>query len=39
LGCGRSAALAYLDSLVYNLYGVTAFIVQVDGHTTILDDS
>jgi hypothetical protein len=30
---------AYLDSYIFALYGVTAFIVQVDGQTTILDDN
>jgi hypothetical protein len=29
---------AYLDSYIFALYGVTAFIVQVDGQTTVLDD-
>jgi hypothetical protein len=30
---------AFLDNLVLNNFGVTAFVVQVDGKTTTLDDS
>jgi hypothetical protein len=34
----QAADVAFLDNTVLDLYGVTAFIVQVDGQTTILDD-
>jgi hypothetical protein len=34
----QDAGADFLDSLVLNLYGVEAFIVQVDGQTTVLDD-
>jgi hypothetical protein len=35
----QAADAAYLNSYVLTTYGVTAFIVQVDGQTTILDDA
>jgi hypothetical protein len=28
----------YLDDLVLSQFGVTSFLIQVDGHTTVLDD-
>jgi hypothetical protein len=34
----QEADADYLDSQVFDMFDVTAFIVQVDGHTTILDD-
>jgi hypothetical protein len=34
----QDADADYLDSLVLNSFGVEAFIVQVDGKTTVLDD-
>jgi len=35
----QAADAAYLDNYVLTNYGVTAFLVQVDGQTTVLDDS
>jgi len=35
----QAADAAYLDNYVLSNYGVSAFIVQVDGTTTTLDDS
>jgi hypothetical protein len=34
----QRADAKFLASVVLGLYGVTDFIIQVDGHTTILDD-
>jgi hypothetical protein len=34
----QEACAEYLDSVVLGTYGVTAFIVQVDGQTVVLDD-
>jgi hypothetical protein len=34
----QEADADYLDSQVFDQFGVTAFIVQIDGQTTILDD-
>jgi PEP-CTERM motif len=35
----QSADAAYLDNVVLTGFGVTAFLVQVDGQTTVLDDT
>ena len=35
----QAADAAYLDNLVLNDYGVSSFLVQIDGQTTTLDDS
>jgi hypothetical protein len=35
----QAADAAFLNSQALDLYGITAFIVQVDGETTVLDDS
>jgi hypothetical protein len=35
----QAADASFLDSYVLSNYGVTAFIVQVDGQTTVLDDT
>ena len=35
----QAADAAYLDSLVFSSFGVTAFLVQVDGQNSLLDDS
>jgi hypothetical protein len=35
----QAADASFLDSYVLSNYGVSAFIVQVDGQTTVLDDS
>ena len=35
----QKADAAYLDNFIFNSYGVTAFVVEVDGKVTVLNDN